>query len=431
MKKPKKMKADAVVIGTGPGGATVARDLTLKGKKVIMLDRGKNVKMSGNAIASMAYMGGPLLPGFMISKPDKLEMMRCLTVGGSTAMYAGTAFDPDIEKFKKFGVDIDPRIVDDIKRETKVAPLPDKYIGRAAKKVMAAARDLGYDWQKFNKFIDPSKGKVTASTVLYNGKSKWSAQDWALEAVRKGAKLFPQTCCEKIIFENKKATGILAVDKKGDFLEISGDVIILAAGGVGTPAVLKKSGILEAGEKFFFDPLAMTFGYITSATDYLKECPMVYGLKTDDGIMFSDAAIPYAIYAKYAAQAFQFSKIFRTRGLVGIMAKIMDDLEGAISIDEKVTKRLTPQDQHLLAKGQAISYEILTHMGAKDIWFGNFNAAHPGGTARIGHVVDTNLESEYKNLYVCDASVIPDQWGVPPVLTIMCLARRLSGYLLS
>ena len=431
MKNPKKMKADVVVIGTGPGGATVARDLTLKGKKVIMIERGKNVKMSGNAIASMEYIGGPLLPGFMFSKPDKLEMMRCLTVGGSTTMYTGTAFDPDIEKFKKFGVDIDPRIVDDIKRETKVAPLPDKYIGRAAKKTMAAARDLGYNWQKLNKFIDPSKGKVTASTVIYNGKSKWTAQDWTLEAVKKGAMLLPQTRCEKIIFENKQATGVQAVDKRGNFLEISGDVIILAAGGVGTPAVLKKSGILEAGQKFFFDPFAMTFGYISSATDYLKEPSMVSGFKTDDGIMITDMAVPYAVYAKYAAQAFQFSKVFRTRGLVAIMAKIMDDLEGSISINEKVTKRLTPQDQHLLSKGQVISYEILNHMGAKDIWFGNFNAAHPGGTARIGHIVDTNLESEYKNLYICDASVIPDQWGLPPVLTIMCLARRLSGYLMA
>jgi choline dehydrogenase-like flavoprotein len=76
-----------------------------------------------------------------------------------------------------------------------------------------------------------------------------------LEAVRRGATLLPPTRCGKIVFENKRATGSLAEDKKGNFLEISGAVIILAAGGVDTPAVLKKSGILEAGQKFFFDPL--------------------------------------------------------------------------------------------------------------------------------------------------------------------------------
>ena len=56
-------------------------------------------------------------------------------------------------------------------------------------------------------------------------------------------------------------------------------------------------------------------------------------------------------------------------------------------------------------------------------------ASHPGGTVKIGQLVDTNLETEYRNLYVCDCSVIPEAWGLPPELTIVGLGKRLARHL--
>ena len=35
-----KLSADVIVVGSGPGGATVARELTQKGKTVLILERG-------------------------------------------------------------------------------------------------------------------------------------------------------------------------------------------------------------------------------------------------------------------------------------------------------------------------------------------------------------------------------------------------------
>ena len=55
--------------------------------------------------------------------------------------------------------------------------------------------------------------------------------------------------------------------------------------------------------------------------------------------------------------------------------------------------------------------------------------AHQGGTARIGDVVNENLESEIKNLFCCDASVIPETLDVPVVLTVIGLSRT-AGRLL-
>jgi choline dehydrogenase-like flavoprotein len=52
--------------------------------------------------------------------------------------------------------------------------------------------------------------------------------------------------------------------------------------------------------------------------------------------------------------------------------------------------------------------------------------AHPGGTASIGKVVDKDLQTKVDNLFVCDASVFPTSPGLPPILTIVALAKRLA-----
>jgi choline dehydrogenase-like flavoprotein len=38
-------------------------------------------------------------------------------------------------------------------------------------------------------------------------------------------------------------------------------------------------------------------------------------------------------------------------------------------------------------------------------------------------------DTSYDHLYVCDCSVIPEGWGLPPSLTILALGKRLSKHL--
>jgi choline dehydrogenase-like flavoprotein len=46
-------------------------------------------------------------------------------------------------------------------------------------------------------------------------------------------------------------------------------------------------------------------------------------------------------------------------------------------------------------------------------------------------MLDENLQTEVKNLYVCDASTFPEALDRPTVLTIIGLAKRLSDHLLN
>ncbi len=430
----KKLKADVVVVGSGPGGATVAKDLVKNGKEVIVIEKGGDNKPSGNVIGALKFQGGlNFLGNGMIITRDFLQIVRCLTTGGTSMMFLACAWDPPREMFAKYGIDISNE-VDEIKQEVPVTDVPDKLLGPAAKILTKSAQELGYDWKKIPKFLRAENCRTNCNKCYFGCPhyAKWHARDWIKEAESIGLKLMTNMSCEGAIVEDGKATGIKAIDKKGVQYEISADAVVVSAGGIGSPVILQKSGIHEAGGSFFFDPFVCAFGYLDKRLSTSKEFPMITGVHLEDeGVMVTDMPLPFEIFVNYALMGFKPHKLLRSKGKLGLLIKVRDTMGGHISIDEKINaKPLTIEDHFKLNRGRAIARDVLENAGAKDVWYSGVAAAHPGGTCRIGHVVDNHLETRVKNLYVSDASVIPEPWGLPPSLTVMSLSRQLSKRLL-
>jgi len=111
------------------------------------------------------------------------------------------------------------------------------------------------------------------------------------------------------------------------------------------------------------------------------------------------------------------------------MVKVKDELGGRLTERGGVRKKLSAADRAKLLHGYENAKRILREAGATDIYKTWYLASHPGGTVKIGQLVDANLETAYRNLYVCDCSVIPEAWGLPPVLTIIGLGKRLARHL--
>ena len=113
------------------------------------------------------------------------------------------------------------------------------------------------------------------------------------------------------------------------------------------------------------------------------------------------------------------------------MVKTPDECKGYIDDDGEVYKTNTIQDIRFLAEGAATAGFILKKVGVDPKTIGStvYRGAHPGGSAPIGKIVDSNLETEISNLFVCDASVLPISPGKPPILTILALSKRLADYL--
>jgi choline dehydrogenase-like flavoprotein len=110
---------------------------------------------------------------------------------------------------------------------------------------------------------------------------------------------------------------------------------------------------------------------------------------------------------------------------------LKDEISGGVGSDGRIRKGMTPADRERLAKAEQTAGAILRQAGCNPdtIFTTPLRGTHPSGTVRLGEMLTTDLESEIKNLFVCDASTFPEALARPTVLTIIGLARRLAAHL--
>ena len=123
----------------------------------------------------------------------------------------------------------------------------------------------------------------------------------------------------------------------------------------------------------------------------------------------------------------------RWNHVLGVMIKLKDDISGGVFPDGKISKPLTANDRSRLAQAEEVCRKILIAAGAdrSSIFMTPLRGTHPSGTVRLGTLVDQNLQTETRGLYVCDTSVFPEALDRPTVLTIIGLAKRLARHLVS
>jgi len=102
---------------------------------------------------------------------------------------------------------------------------------------------------------------------------------------------------------------------------------------------------------------------------------------------------------------------------------------GELRENGRYYKQLKEEDLGKLAKGEEVARQIIQNAGGKHLFKTTLGAAHVGGAVRIKEHVDENLQTEYRNLYVCDGSVIPDSVKISPTLTLICLGKHLGKHL--
>ncbi len=420
---------DAVIAGSGPGGATVARELAGKGKKVLILEWGDFDPVRGKVVETVKRA---LLPGKgLLLTPQLVGMIRAITTGGSSLLYCATAFDPPEHLFSSHGVDVSAQLAE-IKNEIPMAPLEDRLMGPGPRRFFESAAELGYDVKKLNKFIYQDRCKPSCQLCSYGCPylAKWNARNFVEEALSAGASIINHAKVTRVIYEGKTAVG-LSYKKDGMERSVYAKKVILAAGGIGTPLILRKSRIKAAGHDFFFDPLIFVFGKVPGINEG-RAVPMSTGVHfADDGIVMTDFNMPRILKLMFDLEVFKFTRAFYFSNVIPVMIKIRDDLGGELTDRGGIRKPLSREDKLRLEKGAMHAERILKKAGATDVYKSWVFAAHPGGTVKMGELVDENLKTRYENLYVCDCSVMPQEWGLPPTLSILVLAKRLAAHLLA
>ena len=416
---------NAIIIGSGPGGSTVARELSKKGKKVVILEKGKDPTVKGSMFQTL-----PTLKPFPTT--GKAIIMTQSIAGGATFSYCAVAMEPDYDVFDSKGIDL-KQYAAETKKELGAAPLPDKLIGPMAQRIMESAQALNIPWQKIPKFINPDKCRAGCWRCSYNCPygAKWTAREFAVETADNGGDFITGAEVQEILIENGKATGVIYKSKTGT-VRATAPIVVLSAGGIYSPKLLEKSGLKGTGKNFFFDPLIMVTGIVDNVKGGLREIPMSTGINySDEGYLLTDLTYTGLRYMGAAMAAGKFVDVFSGKRALTIMIKIRDELGGYLTEKGPISKDLGEAENKRFKEGIEIAENILKKAGAASTFKTSILGAHPGGTVKIGEFVDSNLKTEIDNLYVCDASVIPAAWGLPPVLTIVSLGKRLARHLVS
>jgi choline dehydrogenase-like flavoprotein len=248
--------------------------------------------------------------------------------------------------------------------------------------------------------------------------AKWDSREFLRTALDHGARLITNCHVREVVLENGRAVGVAAkVGLRRKFFRA--DVVVLAAGGFGTPVILQDSGIpCEPG--LFVDPvLCVAAPWDNALQD--KEIPMPFAADRTRFVLS-----PYFDYLSYF-----FNRDWPpgAGNIVSLMIKLADTPSGTVTYGE-VDKALTLEDTEGLKSAVDICVEILGRMGIKkrDVFFGTLNAGHPGGMLPLTSEDAKSLRPRRlpENLFLADATLLPEALGKPPILTIMALAKKVA-----
>lgn len=268
---------DAIIVGSGPAGATAAKSLSQQGKKILVLEWGDNSPLTGSfwQMANIAAIPGK---GAFVGK-DLSLLIRGITAGGSSAINYAAAMLPPFDMFDRYGIDLRDE-AKEMQQVVPCSPLPDNLIGPRAKRIWQGAQKAGIEWQKLDKLIDAQQCRANCHLCGYGcpHNAKWTARNFLEEAVSKGAQLITKAKVTKVLTEHHHKLGQHAVGVEyqyngGVHLALS-EHIILAAGGIGSPQILQQSGIKAAGQQFFIDPVVAVMGAVDEKFE-AGEVPML------------------------------------------------------------------------------------------------------------------------------------------------------------
>lgn len=411
---------DVILVGSGTCGATLARELTRRHRKVLILEQGRDDALR-ETFASMAAVTREYSVG------DGLKAATAATVGGSTSLYFGVCKLPTADTYASLGIDLSAEVAE-ARKELPIAELPDEFLSPQSRLLRKSAAELGYKFKKNLMLIDQSK----CSGGAYSYEARWKAKSYIEEAVGSGAKLVTRATVTRVLIEGGRAVGVEYKHKQGfmsaRIRQARGKRIVLSAGAFATPKLLIDCGIRNVGDRgFFCKPAYMVCGTV----DGLRAMDTFVGnqdIELGRGYSLGDGAMSERLFKLVMLASLKWRYLFSFSKILSMGILIYDAPGGEVGSDGSFRKQLTAAEREKLQEAEQIAVKVLKHAGAKNIFRTDLMAGIPGGTLRIKEHVDENMQTDVGNLYVCDHSLMSDVM-ITPTFTLICLAKRLAKHL--
>jgi hypothetical protein len=248
--------------------------------------------------------------------------------------------------------------------------------------------------------------------------AKWDSRTFLDQAIENGAELVSRRTVRRVVIERGRATGVVA-GNRWQTRFYPADLVVLAAGGLGTPPILEESGI-ACPPNLFVDPVLCVAARWEDARQN-REMPMPFIVQREH----------YMISPYFDFLSFFFNRRWKypAGDIFSLMIKLADDNRGRIS-RRGANKALSDRDKARLQEAVGVCTEIFGKLGKKpeELFLGTINAGHPGGMFPLEEKDRDTLhhDSLPANLYVADACLLPKSLGNPAILTIAALAKRIG-----
>jgi len=430
MKKSNGHIPRAIVVGSGAGGAAAA--LELQGTfQVTVFEAGRSFRPLSLSMSWMERLRnwGLLFNEMMIRvvfpamrvrrTPEGMVMVNGSATGGTTVLSAGNALRVD-GCLREIGINLDREFAE-LAREVPVSTAHQRAWSTTTRRLFEVCARKGLAPRPTPKLVDDTRCRRCGRCVLgCPFEAKWDSRRFLNDAVRMGAELVCGSRVTKVVIRGGRAIGVRArVGIRSVFFPA--DLVVLSAGGLGTPVILERSGI-RCEPRLFVDPVLCVAAPWPGSRQH-QEIPMPFVVQRSG----------YIISPYFDHLSFLFNPEWRHNadGVLGLMIKLADSERGRVSVHRAaVDKRLSVGDHDRLAEATRLCRRILVSFGVRpeEIFLGTLNAGHPGGMLPLTAADAETLHARRlpANLYVADATLFPRSLGNPPILTILALARRVA-----
>ncbi len=469
---------DAVVIGSGAGGAFAARALARAGLDTVIVEEGERWTVERirdshplDRFAGIYRDGGTTMA--LGNPPIALPLGRA--VGGTTVINSGTCFRPPAAVatswHKEHGfalADLEllgPRIAD-VEATIGVALAPMEVLGRNGELALEGAAAL--DWQSapLRRNAPGCRGACQCAIGCPNNAKGGVHLNALPQACEAGARIVAGLQVQQVLSEAGRASGVLARRADGSEVRISAPLVIVAAGAIPTPPLLRRSGLgrhPRLGRNLSIHPATgITAGFEQQVVPWsgVMQSVGIEELHESEGVLIEATGSPPGMGAISAPGygTHLLGRLDRAADRAMIGAMIADEPSGRVfgSRAPIVSYRLAKADERRLAVAIRAMARVMLAAGANDVELGGGAPAvrseaelepamqrlnvrrlrlagfHPSGTAAAGsdparHPVGPEGRLRgVEGVWVADGSILPSCPGVNPQVSIMAMAAGVG-----
>ncbi|NBM19045.1 GMC family oxidoreductase [Streptomyces sp. GC420] len=481
---PARSTADAVVIGSGAGGAMAARTLALAGLDVVVVEEGEHYTTAWFAGRpplerfTRLYRDGA--SGFAVGSPPLL-LPQGRAVGGTTVVNSGTCYRPPEHVLRRWSARSGFRLaegfgplLDEVERTLRVATQPLDVLGRNGRLALAGAERLGWRAAPLRRNAPGCLGSCQCVVGCPTG-AKQSVQLSVLpDACAAGARIVTGARVSRILVDGDRpggprAAGVRIRSRDGGETEkeILAPLVVVAAGAVQTPPLLRRSGLgghPRLGRNLSVHPATSVAGRFEAEVTSWRGVLQSAGVEElhADGILIEATAAPPGMgsfvlpgLGRELRRELEGTGHLATLGAMigdrpsgrvlgrggGLIrydldrrdgARLMRSVRamGAVLFAAGATEVLTGIPAAPRVRTLAELDEVLSQTGPRAL---HLSAFHPTGTAAAGadpRRAPADAEGRLRGVrgvLVADASVLPSCPEVNPQLSIMAAALAVTG----